>query len=362
MKRWRYLLVLVATVFLSLTSYAEGGDVGNGGVGVVHKKTKKLHFLDSVIMNNYGGFDYKEFASSKGKSANDVYFEELLKKLKEDFPKLYVELSLFLQSQYDGVVYQTMDAYKRQILWQEGIPKETNDQDLRVKIPTEFYPKLHQIVRHHYDRKEIVPNDLVGRENVFRHTYYYNNHKIDRLKKNGIEYSWLIIHEWLWQYMSISEESNVLESIRRINAYLHSQQFFNSADSGESFEFFQLENLSTDMIGVWGKFYKETLRAMSIQMRNLQDKIDLGFDFSDKATFCNNRSVIELSQMSFFLDVYSDSNEDEMLRVATKIYYHGIIRYNQYLEVFKSDKMKIYERFRDFLSWPGYRNCGSPSN
>jgi hypothetical protein len=73
------------------------------------------------------------------------------------------------------------------------------------------------------DGKNVTLSQVVVREPRPPLTIYnYDKALLEKLKVSKMQYSFMLVHEWLWDYLDNAP------AIRDTNGYLHSEEFFQS--------------------------------------------------------------------------------------------------------------------------------------
>lgn len=166
---------------------------GNGGDAVICNG--RPHTLDSVIMMEERYFDITR------EERYEVSIAKIKNHLNNTLPLMGQTLGNFLQN------FKAKGNVEEGVFWVKGRLKNIADENLYIEIPSHCENEAKQVV--------------VLVKSPFKR-YYYDANLIEELSQNGDELSWLLIHEWLRNYV---DDSDV---IRIINAYLHSEQFLNS--------------------------------------------------------------------------------------------------------------------------------------
>lgn len=192
MKNIIWATLLGSTMTVGAAMGATGG--GNGGdvVRCVENGQEVYRTLDSVVMANHPFYNPKLYQSS------DEAIEAITAKFRETLPFMGIKFERFLET-YENKVSEKRDAF-----WIESNLYDIEDENLHVKIPA------------HCDQEPIQAVNLV-KEPFTR--YYYDSSVISLIEGVDAEFSWLMIHEWLRDYI---DDADV---IRIINSYLHSEDF-----------------------------------------------------------------------------------------------------------------------------------------
>ncbi|MGE3608456.1 MAG: hypothetical protein AB7I27_02620 [Bacteriovoracaceae bacterium] len=184
-------LILITLATLTLSSQVFAKEKGKGGDVVICNG--KMRVLDTVVIQQEKYFDIR---------SNDNYemtMQQIVSHLKETLPGMATRLQTFFK------IFKDKGDLKRSIFWIKGDLTNIEDENLFIKIPSNCSPQIKQAI--------------VLVEKPFKR-YYYNAEVAAELEKQKDELSWLLIHEWLREYVTDSDV------IRIINAYLHSNQFF----------------------------------------------------------------------------------------------------------------------------------------
>lgn len=168
---------------------------GNGG-DVVYCEGN-IHTLDSVIMMEERYFDINR------QEHYEISIKRIQNHLRDTLPLLEQTFNKFLDN------FKTKGNVEEGVFWVKGKLKNVADENLFVELPGRCDDEVKQVV-------------VLVKEPFKR--YYYDASLIDKLSKNADELSWLFVHEWLRNYV---DDSDV---IRIINAYLHSEQFYQASE------------------------------------------------------------------------------------------------------------------------------------
>lgn len=191
-------------LLLLLTAPAHAHEKGNGGDALVCQPSATtgirskphLRVLDSVLLEKFPPFRFRAFSDTKTAIA------AMVAHLRSNLPKLGEELVRFVET------YEKRADLERGVYWISGIPKDVKDEDLHVEMPKNCNPDPVQVVLR-------VPYQPMR--------YFYNPDIIQALMQDSDELSWLLVHEWLRDYLGDADV------IRLLNGYFHSEEFF-SAD------------------------------------------------------------------------------------------------------------------------------------
>lgn len=247
MKNKILIMLLAVNIFgINVNGFA-ANEKGNGGDAVICNG--KTYTLDSAMMLEEKYFDIVKEAD---------YESSLLKiteHLGETLPSLKNRLERFVK------LFDDKGDVHSGIFWTTGRLRNVEDENLYVDIPSSCEGEIEQAV--------------VLIKEPFRR-YYYSAEILERLKDNQDELSWLLIHEWLRDFLDDSE------SIRFVNAYLHSKQFF---ESGEEEVMNSLRKLgmyrslgpSASLERKGTNLIKEQMPILNLSADNLEKKIN---DFS----------------------------------------------------------------------------------
>lgn len=164
---------------------------GNGG-DVVYCEGN-VHTLDSVVMMEERYFDINR------QNHYEISIKRIQNHLKNTLPLMEQTLTKFLAN------FKAKGNVEEGVFWVKGKLKNVADENLFVELPSRCDDEVKQVV-------------VLVKEPFKR--FYYDASIIDQLSKNADELSWLLVHEWLRNYV---DDSDV---IRIINAYLHSEQFY----------------------------------------------------------------------------------------------------------------------------------------
>ncbi|MGE3608455.1 MAG: hypothetical protein AB7I27_02615 [Bacteriovoracaceae bacterium] len=188
-------LILTSLVTLTLSSQVSANEKGNGGDVVICDG--KTRVLDSVIMLQEKYFDIQRNSNS------EITIKKIIAHFKETFPTMAISLEGFVET------FKSKGDSKQSIFWIKGDLNDIQDENLFIKVPANCSPTIKQAV--------------VLVKKPFKR-YYYNTEAVADLEGQGDELSWLLIHEWLREFVTDSDV------IRIINAYLHSNQFLQESE------------------------------------------------------------------------------------------------------------------------------------
>lgn len=207
------IIFLFSFNYFNTIAAKEGGEVGNGGQGVYCQFTNdhspKLYFLDYALMKNTQLFELKSYESST------LFMTEFIEHLKQTLPSLYYSFKTFLSIYQQGHGLFTPDQY---IIWNSSSPQEIQETNLRGQLPNECFleDKIFTIFKRYIDLSQYPETPSVI-------TFYKDLTLIEKLAQNKEQFSWGIIHEWLWDFV------DTRHMILYLNAFFHSSTFFNSS-------------------------------------------------------------------------------------------------------------------------------------
>lgn len=168
---------------------------GNGGDSVVCDG--KLRTLDSVVMEQNSIYEIERSADSKES------LDKIMTHLQVTLPSMNESLKNFIKT------YEAKGDKEKKVFWIAGLPMDVKDENLFAGLPENCSEDLKQTV--------------VRVEKPFTR-FYYDPKVLNDLAANTDELSWMLVHEWLRDYVEDAD------TIRFINAYLHSKDFFNDND------------------------------------------------------------------------------------------------------------------------------------
>lgn len=188
-------IILAIILIMNTQAILAGNEKGNGGDAVVCNG--KIVTLDSVLMSDTNYFDIKR-GSNYIDSINNIknHFDSTL-------PLMGQALASFIST------FNSKGSFGSGVIWVKGKVKDVADENLFVDLPA-------------HCEKDVLQTIVLVKKPTKR--YFYDASIVEELEKNDDELSWLLIHEWLRDYL---DDSDV---IRVLNAYLHSEQFLSSSE------------------------------------------------------------------------------------------------------------------------------------
>lgn len=201
-------LVALITMMFSHTPEARAvmsNEKGNGGDVVKCQPTERtgirskphLRVLDSVVLERSRTFSRRKFNSSEQAAAS------ILEKLKSTVPLMAESWESFKTTAAKKVDLE------RGVVWISGVPKDLADENLYVEVPPGCGKKLVQAILR------------VGSGPT---RFYYDPSIHAEITNDTDELSWLLVHEWLRDYI---QDADV---IRVLNGYFHSQEFYAASE------------------------------------------------------------------------------------------------------------------------------------
>ncbi len=201
--------LLISCLLLNgIVAYAV--DKGNGGDVIYCNETnsngqtaKRLRVLDSVLMGGENAF--QSVYRNSYKEAKD----QMINHLSKTFPVFATNLKDFWDN------YESKGNIQEGIFWISGIPKDIKDENLQVYLPKNCELELQAVVR--VQETSILNKELLR--------FYYEPRYLKTLAEDkSDEFSWMIVHEFLRDFMKDAEK------IRLANAFLHSEDFLKSSE------------------------------------------------------------------------------------------------------------------------------------
>ncbi|MCO4753134.1 MAG: hypothetical protein KC478_01565 [Bacteriovoracaceae bacterium] len=191
-------LILGSLLTSTMTMAAATGG-GNGGDVIKCSVNGQSVYrtLDSVVMESQPFFEKVEERNS------ETSMRQIVEKLKNTLPLMGKRLATFKET------FDKKANDDRSIFWIDAKLYDVQDENLYIRIPENCDEKLLQAV------------NLV--KSPFKR-YYFDSEVLGLIEKEGDELSWLIVHEWLRDFI---DDSDV---IRIVNAYIHSQDFLDASD------------------------------------------------------------------------------------------------------------------------------------
>jgi len=193
----KHLLLTLALSTFSLTTIA--GDKGNGGDILECRENGQTIYrtLDSVITKDEPFFERKDYAST------DAAMTSILEHLGKTLPAMKIHLEEFLKT------YKEKRNSAGDTFWVKTQLNQIADENLHMRIPE------------HCQQLPIQAVVLVTK-GIKR--YYYDPVQLDKIKNVDDELSWMLIHEFLRDYL---QDADI---IRIINSYIHSTDFLSDND------------------------------------------------------------------------------------------------------------------------------------
>ncbi|GEM_PF-6975020 len=221
-----------------LIEYNGGSRVGNGGDVVVCGEEVVL--LDSLRARKFS----KNVFSIKEHESYEESLNEVIEKLKVSIPHLAESLFQFVQ------LYQERNSFSDMIFWSpENILIDIKDEQLVSELP-----------------QGCELNQVVVRLKTQRKVFFFNQRLMKSLSQNKDELSWLLIHEWLWDYLSNASD------VRDVNHFFHSQYFINASDIEIMSYLNQFKlNITNDQI-------RSSIENKALAQKYAVDKLELYID------------------------------------------------------------------------------------
>ena len=196
---WITALMLFA-MHTGISAFAEGASVGNGGDAI---------YCYASEQNNFSGYYTLDYIVASAEIQKHPSSDEALDAIEEQFqkkiPQLAESLSVFREAAQKSSKISDRYYWKPD---QNGI-LSIEDEQLKEKLPRNCMDKsnpnkvnLIQLVRRLEQGNQIK--------------FFYDSAVMDKIRNNGNQYSWILVHEWLWNFFDNAE------SIRQFNEYLHS--------------------------------------------------------------------------------------------------------------------------------------------
>jgi len=207
----KVILILLSLSLLIGGSLSADQEVGNGGDAVkcdwTEDSEEGYYFLDYIIARErqdaVGGL--KKF--SKPQFALD----DIKKKLENSVPTLGKSLEQFMKVQNQAMGGKRQSRTAR-IVWMKerrGLISIKNKR-LIAKLPSNCR-EIYQVIR---------------RSPRVNQTYfYYDPWLLKKIKGNSDQFSWLMVHEWLWSH------TQNIQLVREVNEYVHSADFHDRHDN-----------------------------------------------------------------------------------------------------------------------------------
>jgi hypothetical protein len=200
-------LFLALFLGINFSVYGQGNTVGKGGDTIKCEPTSLNDF------NGHYTLDYLlEYNSGEFHLSQDTNFEKMKAKLQQYFGLEQVELAQSLEN-FSGSLFKQDEAMGRVWKKSETPLYDIKDEEIIKRIPENclvleagiFVLKLRQTVI-----RQTVKNYV---------EYHYDEEiLIQQKQQNPVQYSFFLVHEWLWDF------TRNIESLRKLNWLLHSSQ------------------------------------------------------------------------------------------------------------------------------------------
>lgn len=139
----------------------------------------------------------------------EVDSSKIALRLHEVWPGLAANLDGFLSSAIEQIFHAPN--YQRPFIWRPGHLAAVEDENLLLQLPTGCYDK---------DGKPRLQQAVIQDRRTQSIILQYSLEALTLLKKDSQQWSFLLIHEWLWAF-----SSNAVV-VRDLNHFLHSRSFF----------------------------------------------------------------------------------------------------------------------------------------
>ncbi|NRA67458.1 MAG: hypothetical protein HRU19_23450 [Pseudobacteriovorax sp.] len=186
-------------------------DVGNGGDVVICAEGH-----NGIVAETQYTLDYMFARANFTAIPADLSISKVIERMIAVYPGVGQELAGFIQAANLQIL--SRPNLLSEFIWRPANLIDITDENLLIRLPSGCYvdgdvhqPRLKQAVIQ--DRRNV--------STVFR----YDQEILSELRRNPIQYSFLLVHEWLWKY---SDNAVVL---RDLNSFLHSTEFFQLDES-----------------------------------------------------------------------------------------------------------------------------------
>ena len=215
--KWVSVLVVFSSSLISASTCA-GGLVGNGGDILICRPSALNPFNGYYLLDYVATYDYAT-GNSDVIPAEDVPFQKILAALKEKLPPLGFDLASYALDA-DQQIGRSADFTRTHIWMPERLGlTDLQDEYLFSKIPVNCYTDDTSM-------KPFLVQAVFREERPVSTVYHYDSLQVAELhRQSELQYSFLLLHEWLWYY---SANANI---VRDLNRYLHSSKFLNATAS-----------------------------------------------------------------------------------------------------------------------------------
>jgi len=194
--------IILGTLLVASTVTAAKATGGGNGGDVIEcydskSETWGYRTLDSVVMESQPFF-------TKVENRHTVEaLDQIIQKFEETLPIMGAKLSEFRET------FNKKSNSNHSVFWIDSKLYDVQDENLYIRLP------------------EGCDDEIVQAVNLVKKPFkrfYYDSEVLKLIEHEGDELSWLLVHEWLRDFV---DDSDV---IRIINAYLHSQEFLAAKD------------------------------------------------------------------------------------------------------------------------------------
>ena len=260
MKAYFFVYLFSLALLIDARGFAVGVDVGNGGDAVFCRDTPDQtltgwYSLDYALTYNY------DFLG--GSIAPEQHWQDLAEKIVTvfdgRFPKLASDLTSYLE-----LVFSKNPSLRR--LW---INVGQDQENRLIDIKTEdliSLPPAHCLSEVTSDPDLLPFHQAViqkpGPNNSVR--YYYDENIFQTLEatSKNIQISFLVIHEWLWDYFAGREDVDT-ENLRLLNRYLHGLDFLEeNISTADIYATFLNLGLQPEQVGPVSDVKSESKRSL----------------------------------------------------------------------------------------------------